>query len=306
MKTARSKSRLKYSLTMESLTPGGSYLDRFRLAVEAGFEGIEIEADGIADQDEVERIGEAAQASGLTIHSVAAPANWAHPFSSEDPREVSKGVQATLRALENAHYWGADTLLVVPGIVTAAVSYAQVYLRSQHVIRNEILPVAQGLGIVLAIENVWNGFLLSPMEYVRYIDEFESPWVRAYLDVGNMVFGHPEHWIRIAGSRTIKLHVKDYQLNTRLRRFAWNKIGQGAIKWNAINEALAEVGFSGWATNTEPKSLLTRGANFAAKTLHQKLAPRLPSLDLALWKVQRHFARHSLHDAALRCDRFLH
>src|ERR1041385_7761101 len=91
----------------------------------------------------------------------------------------------------------------IPGVVTSAVSYAQAYLRSQRMIQNEILPVARGLGIVIGVENVWNGLLLSPLEYVRYIDEFELPWVRSYLDVGNMVFGHPEHWIRIAGSRIV-------------------------------------------------------------------------------------------------------
>jgi hexulose-6-phosphate isomerase len=296
-------SRLRYSISAQFLAPGRSYLDRFELAAEAGFEGIELNT--VADRDEVQMAGEAAKAVGITIHSVRTNTNWVHPLSGEDPHDVSISVRANLQALENARCWGADTLLLIPGVVTSEVSPAQAYANSQRVIRNELLPAAEELGIVIAIENAWNGFLLTPTEYVRYIDEFNSPWVRAYLDVGNVLFGHPQHWIRIVGSRIVKLHVKDYHLDRMRGRFSFDKLGQGAIEWDAINEALAQVGFSGWATNTEPIGFLARGGNFAARKLRGTPLARLPGVTSTLWSVQRYFSRRWLRGAALRCDRFL-
>lgn len=297
------KSRLRYSISAQFLAPGRSYFDRFKLAAEAGFEGIELNT--VADPDEVQIVGEAAKAVGLTIHSVRTNTNWVHPLSGEDPQDVSIGVRANLQALENARCWGADTLLLIPGVVTSTVSPAQAYANSQRVIRNTILPAAEKLGIVIAVENAWNGFLLTPTEYVRYIDEFKSPWVRAYLDVGNVTVGHPEHWIRIAGSRIVKLHVKDFHFDSRRGRFFFDKLGQGAIKWDAINEALAQIGFSGWATNTEPIGILARGGNFAERKLRGRPLARLPGVTPALWRIQRYFSRRWLRGAALRCDRFL-
>jgi L-ribulose-5-phosphate 3-epimerase len=297
------KSRLRYSISAQFLAPGRSYLERFELAAEAGFEGIELNT--VADRDEVQLVGEAAKAVGITIHSVRTNSNWEHPLSGEDPHDVSISVRANLQALENARCWGADTLLLIPGVVTSAVSPAQAYANSQRVIRSEILPAAEELGIVIAVENAWNGFLLTPTEYVRYIDEFESKWIRAYLDVGNVMFGHPEHWIRIAGSRIAKLHVKDFHLDLMRGRFSIDRLGQGAIKWDVIREALAQVGFSGWATNTEPIGVLARGGNFAARKLRGNPLARLPGVAPALWSVQRYFSRRWLRGAALRCDRFL-
>jgi len=130
-------------------------------------------------------------------------------------------------------------------VLGACSSYLDAYTRSQSVIRHELLPEARERGIVLGIENVWNGFLLGPLEYVRYIDELDSPWIRAYLDVGNTILSRPEDWIRIAGHRVVRLHVKDLRVDDTRGRFSFGKIGDGDVDWAAVRAALLKVGFSG-------------------------------------------------------------
>lgn len=280
----------------------GGFLERFKLAAAAGFHGVELEA--VADRDEAERARAAADAAGIHIHAVKTIAHWLHPLSSEEPRERELGIRATLGALENARLWGADTLLLIPGVVTSHVSYAQAWQRSHDVIRSEILPAAREMGVVLTVENVWNGFLLSPDDYVRYIDAFESPWLKANLDLGNMVFGYPEHWVRATGHRIVKLHVKDFGLDMDRGRFRWSKVGEGAIRWSSVKEALAEVQFAGWVTNTESlRGLISRAANFG--TSHLGALARLPGVNAALWNLQRPAALRVLRHAAVRVKRFL-
>jgi hexulose-6-phosphate isomerase len=288
------------------MLPGGvPYHDVFPLVVAAGFEAIEMRA--VADESEAAEAREAAECAGLKIHSVLTEENWLHPLSSTSREEVQKGVRALRTALANARLWGADTVLVIPALVNATTSYGDAYTRSQDVIRNELLPIARELGIVLGIENVWNGFLLSPLEYARYIDEFESPWVRAYLDLGNMIFGHPEHWVRIAGSRIVKVHIKDFRLDRARRTIAFGKLGDGAIDWAAVRAALIEVGFSSYVTSTGiPRGQLHRWIDRGARYSRKRLGgmPGVSRLEGALSALRRREETLFLHDAAQRFDRF--
>ena len=137
---------------------------------------------------------------------------------------------------------------MVPAIVNRKVSYRDAYNRSQKHIR-ELIPDAEKHGIKIAIEEVWNKFLLSPLEFARYIDEFDSPWVGAYFDVGNVVeFGYPEDWIRELGKRILKVHIKEYK---REKRFNY-RLGEGGIDWVAVRTALHDVGYNGWVTAEVP------------------------------------------------------
>jgi L-ribulose-5-phosphate 3-epimerase len=152
-------------------------------------------------------------------------------------------------SLRNAALWGADVVLLVPAVVDAATSYGDAWARSQRVIRERLLPVAAALNVVIAVEEVWNKFLLSPLEFARYVDEFNSPLIRAYFDVGNVVFyGFPQDWIRVLGSRIAKIHLKDFQLDRPNGRFSWRNLGEGDIEWTAVRRALAEVGYAGYVT----------------------------------------------------------
>jgi hexulose-6-phosphate isomerase len=216
---------------------------------------------------------------------------------------VQKCLDAVRTALANAHLWGADTLLLNPAVVDARTSYGDAWARSQAVIRSEILPVAEELQIVIGIENVWSGFLLSPLDYVRYIDELESPWVRAYLDVGNPIFGCPEHWVRIAGSRLVKLHVKDFRFDRAHGRFFFAKIGQGDIDWAALRAALLEIGFCGYMTNTGiPRSRFIRGMARGIRRLNGASAGA--ALGRTMAAVRHPADVRFLHDVSRRFDDF--
>jgi hexulose-6-phosphate isomerase len=137
-------------------------------------------------------------------------------------------------------------------VVNAETSYAQAWERSQKQIR-KLIPLAEELKIVIGIEEVWNKFLLSPLEFARYIDEFESPWIRAYFDVGNVaISGYPHDWIRTLGPRIVKLHIKDFSFKNdpaiKKRVADWVPLREGEIDWRAVHAALSETGFKGTAT----------------------------------------------------------
>jgi hexulose-6-phosphate isomerase len=229
----------------ESMLPSTlSYADRFKLAREVGFE--QVECGTQTDQRKAEEIKKAAETSGLRIHSVMNQAHWEYPMSSGDPAVVAKSIAGLEASIRNAHFWGADTVLLVPGVMDAKSSYHDVWTRSQQNIR-KVLPLAEKLKIIIGLEEVWNKFLLSPMEFARYVDEFKSPWIRAYFDVGNIVFyGYPQDWIRTLGKRIVKLHLKDFRFKDG--KTEWKNLRDGAIDWPAVYAALKDIGYSGTAT----------------------------------------------------------
>jgi L-ribulose-5-phosphate 3-epimerase len=224
-----------------------SYEERFRVAREAGFDAIEMQT--IARADEAAEVRDAAMRTGLRIHSVMNADHWRFPLSSSDPDVVSRSVAGMDTSLRNAALWGADAVLLVPAVVDATTSYRDVWTRSQQVIRDRLLPRARELKVIVAVEEVWNKFLLSPLEFARYVDELDSPWLKAYFDVGNVVFyGYPQDWIRSLGTRIAKVHLKDFHLDRPNGRFAWTNIGDGDIDWREVRRAFEEVGYRGYFT----------------------------------------------------------
>ena len=240
---ARPKKALLISLLAKELP----YAARFKIARDAGFEAIEMQT--IAGDEEAAEVREAAIAAGLRIHSVMNMDHWRFPLSSADPEVVNRSVAGMETSLRNAARWGADTVLLVPAVVDATTSYRDAWTRSQRVIRERLLPLARELQVIVAVEEVWNKFLLSPLEFARYIDEFESPSLKAYFDVGNVVFyGYPQDWIRALGPRIAKVHLKDFHLDRPAGRFAWTNIGDGDIDWLAVRRAFDEIGYRGYCT----------------------------------------------------------
>jgi len=222
-----------------------SYADRFRLAVDVGFHSME--AQTVDSLEEARKIKDAADQAGLRIHSVMNMAHWAFPLSSPNPADVTASVEGVTASLNQAKLWGADTVLLVPAVVQPDTTYEQAWERSQQAIRERVLPIAERVNVTIAIEEVWNKFLLTPRDFVQYIDEFEHPLVRAYFDVGNVVhYGLPEQWIRVIGDRLMKVHLKDYS-----RRAGFTNLGdagEGGVDWPAVSAALREVGYAGAAT----------------------------------------------------------
>jgi len=235
----------KKSVLISMLPRGLSYADRFALARAAGFAGIEMRT--ITSPAEADDIKAAAEKTGLRIHSVMNMAHWESPISSEDPAVVAKSVAGMETSLRNAKLWGADAVLLVPAVVTPTTTYRDAWTRSQKVIRERILPLAAELKVIVAVEEVWNKFLLSPLEFARYVDEFDSPWLKAYFDVGNVVFyGYPQDWIRTLGKRIVKVHLKDFKRGNGT--FEWKNIGEGEIDWVDVRKALGEIGYDGYVT----------------------------------------------------------
>jgi L-ribulose-5-phosphate 3-epimerase len=240
-------STIRKSVLISMLPKALPYAERFAMARTAGFEAIEMQT--IASAEEATEIREAAVKTGLKIHSVMNSDHWRLPLSSADPEVVNGSVKGMETSMRNAKLWGADAVLLVPAVVDAKTGYRDAWTRSQRVIRERLLPVARELNIVIAVEEVWNKFLLSPIEFARYVDEFESPLLRAYFDVGNIVFyGFPQDWIRTLGPRIAKVHLKDFSLDRQNGTFTWKNIGEGDIDWPEVRRALAEVKYSGFVT----------------------------------------------------------
>jgi L-ribulose-5-phosphate 3-epimerase len=237
----------KKAVLLSMLPTEPSYRERFQMALDAGFAGIEIGT--VADAAEAEKIKAASDATGLLIHSVMNADHWKFPLSSGEPEVVDKSVAGMETSLRNAKLWGAGTVLLVPAVVNPETSYQQAWTRSQTVVRERILPLAQELEVIVAMEEVWNKFLLSPLEMARYVDEFASPWVKAYVDVGNMIFyGYPQDWIRTLGPRVVRIHLKDFKLDRQQGRFYWKNLGEGDVDWVAVRQALSDIDYDAWMT----------------------------------------------------------
>jgi len=213
-----------------------SVLERFELAKELGFEGIE--PNTLESPEEVEEYRRASEQTGVEIHSIMNSGHWKYPLTDNDPEVVKECVKGIQTSIRNAHELGADAVLLVPGIVR----------RSQREIR-KLLPMAEEHGVVIAVENVGNRFLLSPIEFARYVDEFESPYVKAYFDVGNFTsIGFPPDWIRTLGKRLYKVHIKKFEPGADVPTFDPKDRRTQGIDWPDVRRALDDVGFSGWVT----------------------------------------------------------
>lgn len=233
------KKGLVFSMLPEKL----GVADRFKLARDTGFEVIQ--APTTPDPRQTDEIKAAADASGLRVDSVMNMAHWKYPLSSADPAVVKTSMDGMRTSLHNAKLWGSAAVLLVPAVVNPQTSYKDAWTRSQKQIR-ELLPLAEQLNVVIAIEEVWNKFLLSPLEMATYISEFRSPLIRAWFDVGNVVlYGYPQDWIRTLGQSIYKVHLKDFK--RREDGYAWVNLGDGDIDWPAVRQAFADVGYHGSA-----------------------------------------------------------
>ncbi|MDZ4687816.1 MAG: sugar phosphate isomerase/epimerase family protein [Planctomycetaceae bacterium] len=241
--------KLRKAVKFSMVGGNAPLVEKFKMLKAVGFEGIDM--DRPADHAEVRK---AMDESGLIVHGVVDYDHWKKPLSAADPAVRAAGLEGLKTALRDCKAYGGDTVLLVPAVVDKKVSYAEAYERSQAEIK-KALPLAQELNIKILFENVWNNFLLSPLETARYIDEFQTPLVGSYFDVGNMIrYGWPEHWIQTLGPRIGKLDIKEYS-----RKIANDEgvgkgfraeIGDGddGCDWPAVMTALKAIGYSGWAT----------------------------------------------------------
>jgi len=236
---------LKFGMVEEDL----SIADKFRLLKDLGYDGVEMDSPTDLDLNEVLR---ARDAVDFPIPSLIDSVHWRKTLSDPDPKVREEGLEGLCTALRDAKTLGASSVLLVPAVVKEDVPYDVAYYRSQAEIRKAI-PLAEELGVRIALENVWNQFLYSPLEMARYIDEFESPWLGAHFDIGNVVnFGWPEHWIRVLGPRIFKLDIKEYSREKRDKEGPFAgfrvKLGDGSINWPSVVDALEQIGYEGWVS----------------------------------------------------------
>jgi hexulose-6-phosphate isomerase len=235
---------IRKAVLLSMLPKTMSYYDRFKLARDVGF--VQVECPTTPDPKEAEEIKKASEDARLPVHSVMNMAHWKYPLSSADPEVVAESRKGMETSLRNAHLWGAQTVLLVPAVVNPQTSYQDAWTRSVAEIK-KMIPLAEQLKVIIAVEEVWNKFLLSPLEFVRYVDQFQSPWVKAYFDVGNVVIsGYPQDWIRTLGPRIVKLHFKDFKFQKRQAEFV--PLREGEIDWKEVYKAIGEIGYKGTAT----------------------------------------------------------
>src|SRR6266478_345696 len=232
---------IKKGILLDMLPANLSCADRLKLAREIGFEVLQAPTE--PDEHKAEELRKAADAAQIRIDSVMNMDHWKYPLSSSDPTVVEKSLAGMRTSLQNAKLWGADVVLLVPAVVNPQTSYRDAWTRSQAQVR-KLMPLAEQLKVVIGIEEVWNKFLLSPLEMARYIDELHSPWVQAWFDVGNVVlYGYPQDWIRTLGKRIVKVHLKDFK--RKEGGYAWVNLGDGDVDWAAVRQAFTDIGYGG-------------------------------------------------------------
>jgi hexulose-6-phosphate isomerase len=205
-----------------------------------GFDGIEGSAPGL----QVEPMKQACQKIDLPMHGVVYNKHWKVRLSDPDPKVREESRKGLAQAMKDSKGVGGTSVLLVPGRVKGEKeTHKQVWSRSIEQIR-KLIPLAKELQVHILIETVWNGFCYKPEEFRDYIDAIDSPWVKAYYDIGNMQKFAPSHeWIRILGKRTLKLDVKDWGSKN-----GFCPLGQGDVDWKKVRNELEQIEFTGWAT----------------------------------------------------------
>jgi len=242
---------LKKGIMWGSIATGTTVMEKFLAAKAAGFNGVEV----MSHMDRAEVI-KARDATGLEIPSVCGALHWKFLLSDPDASIREQGVAALKLSVEDAAAYGADTVLLVPGRVSETVSYDDCWTRTVEEIK-KVLPVAINMKVKIAIENVWNNFLISPMEAASYVDQFRSPYVGWYFDCGNILaYGWPEQWIKILNKRVAKVHIKEYSrkiADTQGKSAGFKvKLQEGDVNWQKVMQSLDAIGFSGYTTIEQP------------------------------------------------------
>ena len=248
---------MKKGISELSFPPGMSLEEIFEISQEAGFEGIELMVKekgelSIGSREETwEKVRNLSKKNNLEVMSLVSLLQWEYPLTSPHREVRDKSLDITKRMIEMAPYLGVEKVLIIPGMVSRGlkgemISSYETTLNTLKEILKKLLPLAEKKGVTLCLENVWNKFLLSPLEFRELIDEFSHPLLKVYFDVGNvLLYGFPEDWIRILGERIALVHVKDYRLDIGTSR-GFVPLLQGDVNWREVVKALKEIGYEGY------------------------------------------------------------
>ena len=236
------KPKLRMAVKYGMIKHDGSIEDKFNLIKKLGLQGVEVDSPSGLNKEEARA---AAKKTGIVIHGVIDSVHWRDTLSSSDADVRAKGLAALNGAIEDAAFFGCDTVLLVPGVVKDDVTFEQCYERSQAEIK-KALPLAEKHKVKICIETVWNNFITKPEHLISFVDDLKSPWAGAYFDCSNMLkYGvSSAEWIRKLGKRLVKFDFKGYS-----HKNSWCKIGEGDEDWPEVLKALGEIGYDGWATS---------------------------------------------------------
>ncbi len=234
-----------------------------RLAKDAGFDGIELNYDLDSDLSpksgtrEFEQIRKTADKIGIAISGLCSFLFWPYPLTANDPARRERGLELAGKMAQAAHDLGTENLLVVPGAVHIPwrTDYDpvpnDVCLKRAKEAVGKVVPQAEALNVHLNMENIFfNGFLMTPMEMVEFVDGFGSENVHVHFDTGNiMEYQFPEHWIPILGQRIRNVHLKEYsKKGTDHSLEAFRPLLDGTTNWPAVLEAFETSGYRGYLT----------------------------------------------------------
>lgn len=225
------------------------------LLAEAGYDGIELnltENGPLWEDEAVERLTDRIEEVGLDVPAISTTLHWERQLSSPHEKTRVAGVKAGERMIELADAFNAGAVLIVPAVIDEATQYDEAYDRALESVQT-LASIGADYNVTICIENVWNDFLLSPIEFAKFVDQASTAGpVGAYFDVGNIRrFGYPEQWIRILGDRIKRVHVKDYRTDIdTIDGFTYPL--EGDINWKAVDDALAAIGYDGWVTAEVP------------------------------------------------------
>jgi hexulose-6-phosphate isomerase len=268
---AKPARKLRKAIMGGTLGFKGTLIEKYKAAKEAGYEGVE-PAGGLNQQEVLDALGQ----SGLQAASVCCHTHWKQTLTHPDEKIREEGLQGVLQTLRDAKAYGADSILVVPGTVGDDVTYQQAWDRSIAQIKKAV-PLAKELGVKISIENVWNNFILSPLEAVRYLDEVGDPIVGWHFDIGNVLrFGWPEQWIPVLGKRINRIHVKEFSIKKMKEEGMYKgfdcDLTEGDNNWTAIMKALDGIGYSGWAISEQRGGINPNGLRMLTERMDRIFA----------------------------------
>lgn len=248
-----------------------SLLDKFKLVKDLGFDGIEFNSPLDLPLKE---LLEARDKTGVEIPSTVNKDHWGKPISDPDPAIRQFTIDSMARSLEQTKELGGDTVLLVPGVVSDTVSYKTAYDNALDSIR-KMIPHAEKTGVKIALENVWNNFILSPIEAKDFLDKIDHPLVGWYFDLGNILrYGWPDHWLEVLGDKVFKLHVKEYSkkiMNEQGLGKGFNvELTQGDVNWSQVMKTIKSINYKG--------QYMTLEVNGGDRTVLKKLSDQLDTI----------------------------
>lgn len=245
-KTLTLKIGLGYGMIKEDL----SLLDKFKLVKDLGFDGIEFNSPVDIP---IKELLEARDKTGVDLPSVVNKDHWSKPLSDPDVSVRQFTIDSVAKSLNEVKELGGDTVLVVPGVVNEKVPYEVAYKNALESVR-KLIPHVEKTGMKIGLENVWNNFILSPIEAREFVDTIDHPLIGWYFDIGNILrYGWPEHWIAALNSRIVKLHAKEFSREKMNNEGLWKgfevDLLAGDNNWPVVMDALRKANYKGeWLT----------------------------------------------------------